>query len=592
MNFYVNRIFVLSIISLLGLTLAHTEERPSIHASDVVFMYSTKSPKQYDDYSGTVVGWGGLTNSRDQKSVQSFNDRVAEAQKRGMRYCGSVNFLVDFGGYIDFAPDNFKEAISLDLEGNALCVPWLWDHKHKGHPSYWFCSNNPTYQTYLLDQAERACLAPIDGLHIDDYGGSSNCSSYMGGCFCIHCMKGFREYLKQNMSKQELKDHGINNINTFDYGEFLKSKGFSADDFKHKAHTIPLRGEFQDFQNQQMKIRITQVYEHAEKIRGKALVRSVNSSASSPRTIIPSPIIDYFCGEIPQNASSKKVNADPVFIYRMVEALGDRQTATGSGQDWAWIKANDKPGLVRAWIAQTYAFGSVFMVPHRQWCYTKELGTHWYNGKPKDFADLYRFVQKNKSLFDGYKSLTKTAVICTDNDFYETKKLCIQMTTANIPHRIIYIANPSTKPDMKQLAGIDSIIVNPKTLAKAKWLNKVKAQVIAYKDIESLPESLKTDIRCKSDNNLRVSLRYNPEDDKAPVVCHLLNQNYNFETDSIIPTSATVQISKKMFNGKSIGKAVIHSPNTESRNLKITTADDVISLTVENQDTWSIIELQ
>ncbi len=588
----IKHVFVLSVISLMGFTLAHAEERPSIHASDVVFMYAASSPKQYDDYSGTVVGWGGLCNSRDQKSVESFNKRVAEAHKRGMRYCGSVNFLVDFGGYIDFAPDNFKEAISLDLEGNAICVPWLWDHKHKGHPSYWFCSNNPSYQKFFLDQAKRACLAPIDGLHIDDYGGSSNCSSYMGGCFCVHCMKGFREYLKQNKSKEELKDYGVTNIDDFDYGKFLRGKGFSADDFKHKAHTIPLRGEFQDFQNEQMKIRITEVYEYAEKIRGKALVRSVNSSASSPRTVIPSPIIDYFCGEIPQDAASKKVNAQPVFVYRMVEALGDRQTATASGQDWAWIKANDKPGFVRAWIAQTYAFGSVFMVPHRQWCYTKELGTHWYNGKPEDFADLYQFVQKNKALFDGYKSLTRTAVICSNDDFNATKKLCIQMTDANIPHRIVYMADASTKPDMKQLAGIDSILVHPMTLAKAEWLNKLKAQVIECKNIDSLPQSLKTDIRCKTENDLRVSLRYNTEDDKAPIVCHVLNQNYDFDNDSITPISATVQISKKIFGARTISKATIHSPNSESRNLKITTDGDVISLSMTNQGIWSIIELQ
>ncbi len=51
-----------------------------------------------------------------------------------------------------------------------------------------------------------------------------------------------------------------------------------------------------------------------------------------------------------------------------------------SGGDWAFVKEHNVPGLVRGWVALSYAAGHCFMVPHRQWCYTPERGTHWYQG--------------------------------------------------------------------------------------------------------------------------------------------------------------------------------------------------------------------
>ncbi|MFN3421859.1 MAG: hypothetical protein ACK40X_09075, partial [Armatimonadota bacterium] len=76
-------------------------ERPRLNASDVVFMYVPRNEALYDAYAGTVVGWAGRARSRNQQDVQRFRQRVEEAQKRGLRYCGSVDFIVDFAGFIE-----------------------------------------------------------------------------------------------------------------------------------------------------------------------------------------------------------------------------------------------------------------------------------------------------------------------------------------------------------------------------------------------------------------------------------------------------------------------------------------------------------
>lgn len=64
----------------------------------------------------------------------------------------------------------------------------------------------------------------------------------------------------------------------------------------------------------------------------------------------------------------------------MADAMNRPYTATASGGDWAFIKENNLPGLVSGWIALSYAAGQFLMVPHRQWCYTPEKGTHLSHG--------------------------------------------------------------------------------------------------------------------------------------------------------------------------------------------------------------------
>lgn len=582
----------------LSLSIGAQDERPFIHASDVVFMYAAHPVSQYDDYQGTVVGWGGRPSTRSPQDVERFAEQVSQAQKRGMRYCGSVDFLVDFAGYIDFAPENFMEAVCSDLDANPLQVPWLFDHKHKGHPSYWFCFNNPGYQRYLIDQAERACLVPIDGLHIDDYGGTSNCSEYNGGCFCTYCMEGFREFLKTSFPNTQLQEWGIASIDTFHYGNFLKSKGFSANDYKQYRKDDPLRTHFQEFQNQQMIKRISSIYECAERLREKPLVRSVNSSASSPRTIIPSPVIDYFCGEIHHDADSRRIGNEPVFVYRMVEALGDRQTATASGQDWAWIKANEKPGMVRTWIAQAYAFGSVFMVPHNQWCYTQELGTHWWHGKPEDFAFLYRFVRSKAHLLDGYVSLSNLLVLCSNADFSSVKKMTENLVESNIPFELIYTKEPSNIPERLDTLKKDgsSILTTPEFRNKAAWLPSSGLPAIEWNGIDTIPNQLKPVIAGDAKEKILLSLRSNPSQSNAPIACHVLNQDYNADSDSLNPIPKTaIELPKTLFDKaqkSTISKAIIHEPQKESRTVDVKTTDSAISFEIENLNLWAIVELE
>lgn len=541
--------------------------RPRVEASDVVFMYAPAEPKQYDLYFATVTGWGGRARSRERHALEEFLARVDEAKRRRMRYCASVDFLVDFGGFIDFCPDRFMDSVCRDLNGKPLTVPWLHDHSHKGHPAYWFCSNSPDYRAYLIDQTERACLAPIDGLHIDDYRGTSACAAWNGGCFCEHCIREFREYLKRagKLSASEAE--------SFNYRDYLLQQGITAERYRQNPWTVPFGAEFQRFQREAMMALVKQVYEHAERTRRKPLLRSVNSSASSPEALLVEPLVDYFCGEVDHHAASSKVSVEPLFVYRLVEAFNKRQTATASGWDWAWIAANEKPGMVRAWIAQAYAFGSVFMVPHNQWCYTPEKGTHWWRGKPEEFAHLYRFVREHRDLFDGHLPLTTTLLEVDDARFEKAKALALAMLEANVPFAVLY-RTPNGRP---HTAG------NARTVGYRI--------LSAEQSLTNLPEETRNQLRVESAGRFIVSLRWRVQKGGYPLVIHLLNRDYRAEEDAVAPAGVSVHINNTLLQRLRLTprEAAVLSPEGRAMAVTLRKSKEGMAIEVKNVGLWTVV---
>ncbi len=552
--------------------------RPSIQASDVVFMYAPE-PAQYDIYAGTVTAWGGRARSLQPRDVEAFRAQVNEAKKRRIRYCASVDFLVDFGGFIDFRPEGFMDAVCRDLDGNPLRVPWLHDHSHKGHPAYWFCTNNPDYRAYLMEQVRRACVAPIDGLHIDDYRGTFACASWNGGCFCEHCMKGFRDYLRRTRG-MSFPSQG--EAEQFDYRQYLRRFGVTAQKFRANPREAPLGEQFLNFQREQMMELVRQVFEQAEQTRSKLLLRSVNSSASSAEAVLIEPLVDYFCGEVEHHASSGTLSQEPIFVYRVVEAFGKRQTATATGWDWAWIAANNKPGMVRAWIAQAYAFGSAFMVPHNQWCYTPDKGTHWWRGKPEDFAFLYRFVREHHYLLDDYHPLTNTVLDFDETEFEEAKRIAIELIIANVPFAVKYWE--------RLIEHVAKGVPRDSSPVPAYWSMRDDSR--RWRGIADLSERSAKQVRVESEGVFVVSPRQRVKRGRYPVVCHLLNRDYDRERDAVNPADVSVSLLRDLLPpGFNPRQADLFTPGQKPRRVPVKRQGEHIVFEVKGAGLWTVAAL-
>lgn len=588
----------------------------AVRRSDVVFM-GVKSEDEYRRYGGTIVSWGGRPWGDNVKAVTRFREQVELSHALGMKHCGGAAFRTAFAGMIDFDPD-FMDSVCRDLDGKPILVPWLWDHKHKGHPAYWFCTNAPGYRKYLRNQIRLLCQANIDGLHIDDYNGTAG-AEWQGGCFCRHCMAAFREYLRENVSVTRLKECGVGSLADFHYGRFLRDRGITKDEYRRKVGgSIPLGPEYLRFQYQRSADWVAGCRKYAEGLVGHRLLLSVNSSATDYKSLVIGGVLDYFCGEVRHGADRGGVpSLDPVWSFKLADAVGKPQVATASGRDWAYIAAHHKPGLVRLWVAQDYAFGHQLMAPVRQWAYTKEKGTHWYQSEPGDYAYLYRFVRRHAELFDGYESAATVALLYSNPAFRAGRRgarsAALTLAENNVPFRLV-VAGDDWLPMRLTPAVLARYAVL--VLVEPTWLTgsqkeavdaaRSRGNVITW-DPKNEPAS-RMALRARvppqvgvSTGNLLVVPRVKADHPEAPAVVHLLNRDYDPATDTVRPqTHVTVELESSLFGGRRFTsaefvsvpeRATADNEAAEPVRLKVTVRGEKMSIGVPKLGLWGLLKL-
>ena len=475
----------------------------AVRQSDVVFMYD--DPKLYAAYGCTVLGWAGTGDAR----------HVEQAHAQGVRlFSTSVGFLTEARRVIDFSPD-FLDAACRNFEGQPFAVPWLWDHKYKGQSSWWWCTNSPVYRKYLEQRLAEVTKAQPDGLHIDDYRGTSGAVTWLSACFCRHCMAGFREYLK-TLSKEKLSALEIGDLDRLDYQQFLRERGVKSEDYRKRRASLPLAAEFLDYQVKANKAFVAEYRRKAEQLRGGPLTLCVNSGLNDPQSLAIASQLSYFCCEVDHAAASRAMPKHPVYVYKLADGLNRPVTSTASGQDWAYVADRKLPGLVRLWIALSYAHGQNFMAPHRQWCYTQEKGTHWYTGPTEEYAWLYQFIRGKSRLLDGYESVAPIAVVY-DNAARrqgrgDIQPICTALTEQNIPYTVVVAGDDwlDYRLDAGRLDSFKAVIVT-KDLGmdggQRELIEKIRTQgrLVTWPDEARLEKLVPRPVRVEGMDQVTVS---------------------------------------------------------------------------------------
>ncbi len=564
----------------------------AIRRSDVVFMYD--NPDRFEAYGCTVMGWAGAANA----------ERIKLAHAKGVRlYSCSIGFLTEFKGAIDFSPDFLDEACR-DFEGKPFLVPWLWDHKHKGQPAYWWCTNSPLYREYLERRLKETMAAGPDGLHIDDYRGSSGSVTWLAGGFCRHCMAAFREYLAGNVPKQKLGGLGIVDLVHFDYREWLIAKGVTPERYKKERASLPLADEFYTFHVKANTDFVAAYRKRGEELRGQPITLSVNSEAGSPQALAIAPHLSYVCCEVDQQGASRKPPTHPVYIYKLADGLDRPVAATASGWDWALVAEHNLPGLVRTWVALSYAFGHNFMAPHRQWCYTKEKGTHWYDGPTEEYAWLYQFVRQNARLLDDYEAVAPVAVLYSNaaarKGRAKIEPICVELAQSNVPFTVVVAGDdwlPGYRLDARRLAEFKAVIAPEKPALDPEQqavIERVEAagRLVVWPDRKHLGELLPPPIAIEGTKDVWAVPRAMPGNRWRPVVIHLLNRAYDAAKDAMTPQKDfTVRVRCDLFKAGPFANAVLHAPKAPPLPLPVVADGDHLAIRVPELGLWSIVEL-
>ena len=563
----------------------------AIRRSDVVFMYD--NPQMYEAYGCTVLGWAGRANA----------EQIRRAHSQGVRlFSTSVGFRTEFSQVIDFSRD-FLEGACRNFAGEPFIVPWLWDHKYKDQPAWWWCTNSPLYRKYLDSRLVETMKAEPDGLHIDDYTGTAGTVTWQSGCFCRYCLAGFREYLEKNVSQQKLAELGIADLAGFDYRQFLLDRGVKPEEYNRRRAGLPLAAEFYDFQVKENNAFVAGYRRRAEELRGRPLTLCVNSGLTSPETLVIAPHLSYFCCEVGHGAWTRVVPKHPIYVYKLADGLNRPVTSTASGQDWAYVMEHNLPCLVRTWVALSYAFGQNLMAPHRQWCYTQEKGTHWYTGPAEEYAWLYRFVRQNARLLDRYEAVAPVAVVY-DNAARRRGRgniepICTALAEQNVPFTVVVAGDDwlDYRLEGDRLGRFKAVIV-PAELdmdqPQRELIEEVKSdgRLVVWPDQAGLARLVPAPVVVEGSGDVGVVPRAIPGEDHSAVAVHLLNRRYDGEKDAMVPQNEIkVRLRRDLFAGREFTKATLHAPRAEPVVLEVTSDGDYTTVKVPELRLWGIVEL-
>lgn len=587
-------LFALLVLAWLASSLVAQADSPrAIRRSDVVFMYD--NPAMYSVYGCTVLGWAGRAD----------RDHIARAHEAGVRlFSVSVGFRTEFRGMIDFT-DDFLDATCRTFAGEPFIVPWLWDHQHKDQPAWHFCTNSPLYREFLYSRLEQRMAQNPDGLHIDDYEGTAGMVTWQQACFCQHCMAGFRQYLADNLSAQQLSDLDIAAWDTFDYRQFLLDHGVTPDDYRQRRASLPLADDFLNFQIQAMHRFVAEYRRRGEQFRGQPITLSVNSPLTPVQRLVIAPELSYFCCEIGHAASSRQSPGHPIYIYKLADGVDRPVTATASGHDWAYVAQHQLTGLIRHWAALSYAHGHMLMAPHRQWCYTKEKGTHWAEFPAEELAWVYQFVRSQQRLLDRYEAVAPLAVVydaaAQRRSQGDVRAIAIALAERNIPFTIVVAGDDDWLPDYRLTAGRLSAyraVVVPQDLAmdaeQQALLDAVQAdgRLVVWPDDDLLEQRLPAPITVTGSEHVAVVPRAIPDDPAAPVVVHLVNRQYDGPADTMVPQHGlTIRLRADLFPDRTFDQAVLHSPNQDPQPTALQLKDGYLQLTLPQLDLWTLVEL-
>ena len=497
-----------------------------VKPSDVVFMYEAGA-KTYEEYGATVLAWGGKPSAR----------KLEEAH--GVLWFASVGMVTEFAAFHGRFPDRYEEALCRDIQGQPVKVPWLTDHQSKGVPFWWCCTKQPIFQQFLRDRVIENIKAGAHGLHVDDHLGTAG-GLWLGICFCDPCVNGFRAYLA-GLPAEELARMGVKEPGRYDFREAVRSWLAEArDGSTRKVTDHPLWSRWSAYQCRGAAAFMQELRELAAATAGHGVPVGANAGLLWPRHLADYQSLDLFTAETDHHASARRFSDLPLVAYRMAESMGRPYAATASGGDWAFIKEQNRPGLVRGWIALSYAAGQRLMAPHHQWCHTPEKGTHWYDGPAAKFAPLYRFVRAKPDWFDGYETHADLGVVLPHRGFLRQTRRWLdlggRLAAANLSYRILVagddvVDHPLTEADLRGCPALLMPPLDDLLPADRALLARSPGGQQRFQTVEEALAKLAPAVKVRSERTVRALPRVRADS----LVIHLLNYDYDSKQDDVVP---------------------------------------------------------
>ena len=582
------------------------------------------SMEDYRRYRATGLAWGFLPepDRRGLPPDEEMMRDVDEAHRCHAKFQGRVELDADWMGMIDY-DSNFMESTVRDLN-NHPAVTW-WTHRYKGHPAYHYCTNAPGYRRYLMQQLRRVMQAGSDWLMIDSAIPTIGAlNARYGGCFCVHCLAGFRQYLQTHLSEEDLQAHGIDDLTSFDYRQFLLAKGITDGQYRAQIlafpPVIPLAGEYFDYQWREVSGLFREFKRYARQF-GDDVPMSSNSPYYWAEFMYAVDAHDFYTNEMEYQPPETEIfPTEPIYTFKLADALNRLVAITGIPRAFEPYRIHDRPGHIRLWIAQAYAFGHVFMVPDKMWTLRVEgEPDRWYYSKPGDYEPLYHFVRAYPELFDGYESVASAALIFSNLAVRQylgdqlsgghlggqnrtapktdLVKASIALAKANLPYRLIvagddWVPDDLLEADLSACRAVVRFEPSHLTSAQEAKLQNCGERLLTWTNAADLLNRVGADIQVDGATNVTVLPRRKPNESGSPLICHLLNSHYDPETDRYAALhNITVTIAEAML-GRTFSAATLYSPGQEPIAVDCRVTEAGSAAVIPKLGMWAVLKLE
>lgn len=595
----------------------------TLKRSDVVIT-RPGTMEEFRRFRATVLGWGFLPEP-DRRGLPPHEEMmrdVDEAHRCNVTFQGRVELDADWMGMIDYDA-HFMESVVRDLN-NQPAVTW-WEHTYKGHPSYYFCTNAPHYREYLMYQLRRVMLAGTDWLMIDSAIPTvATLNARYGGCFCEHCIAGFRRYLMDTLSPEQIEELGIEEIASFEYGDFLRQQGVT--DTQYRAEILafppelPLAQEYFDYQWREVNALFHEFKRYAQEFSDGYVPMSSNSPYYWSEFMYAIDVHDFYTNELEYKSAEQEIfPTAPMYTFKLADAFNRLVGFTGIPRAFEPYRINDKPGHIRLWIAQAYAFGHVFMVPVKMWTHRfKNKPDRWYYSKQGDYEAIYHFIGDNPELFDDYETLASVALVFSNNAVRQhlsdskreahfggqdrsipqtsCAKASLALASKNVPHGYIiagddWVEDHLLDADLSEYQAVVRFEPSHLTDAQEQKLQQAGDHLVTWSNIDTLLENIDPQIKVDGADNITVVPRHKPADSHAPAICHLLNANYDLETDTYNPVSISLALAKSLY-GRTFSQVTLYTPDRDPVQLDCQVSDTKTEILIPELNMWAILKLE
>jgi hypothetical protein len=345
------------------------------------------------------IHWGGALYADDEtvRKRPGLIRQIGMVHAAGAKYIGSVNGRGLLLRGIDDA------AVRL-LDGSTF--------RHEGmNNAVYKCSLNPKVHAALLQAARQSIDIGMDGLILDSWQAEGQTL-----CFCTYCLEFYRQCLSRHRDDPRLKDLAGIDAGQFDYGEYLRTRGFNANTPGHK---LPLGEVFQDYRFRELLDRkrslLAAIRQYAGGRGRSPFYLTANVYSMQPITFAIDDLLDYFSVECPYFGSfdGYPPRCSSIALLKKAHAVGKRCVLQPGCHDTAraLIAQNSTSTLFKIWVAEAYAAGHLFDLIPREFAGYENGQMIWLKMPVEDLLPYYRFVQAHPEIYVDRASLAKVAVL-------------------------------------------------------------------------------------------------------------------------------------------------------------------------------------